>query len=221
MKKVYIVFLASNFKSGKFIRFVTRGRYNHVALSLTPEIAKMYSFARSNYYQPMLGGFEIELPDRYITGVLDVETKICSCEVSDERYEKICKRLSYMTANRGKTHYNALSLLTYPFSRTVKIEHTYTCIDFLTELLGIGQGYTIGRLEQQFSENTVYVGALSKQLMLPIGPPSAEFYSKRSCVVTWAKTIALIAILCGIFVRNVSISTFAQARRRILAMIYS
>jgi|GEM_PF-1156458 len=221
MKKVYIVFLASNFKSGKFIRFITRGRYNHVALSLTPEIAKMYSFARSNYYQPMLGGFEIELPDRYITGVLDVETKICAYEVSDERFEEICTRLGYMTENKRKTHYNALSLLTYPFSRTVKIEHTYTCIDFLTELLGIGQGYTIGKLERQLSDNTVYVGALSNALMLPSVPPSTEFYSKRSIAVTWLKTIVLIAILCGIFVRNVSISSFAQARRRILAIIYS
>ena len=41
MKEIYIVFLASNFRSGQAIRLLTRGDYNHVALSLTPQLDRL------------------------------------------------------------------------------------------------------------------------------------------------------------------------------------
>lgn len=219
MKTVYVVFLASNFKSGRFIRFITGGRFNHVALSLTPEISKMYSFARANYYQPLLGGFEVEQPDRYISPTSDVFVRICAYEVSDERYEDICRRLEYMTENRYKTRYNVLSILTYPFKRSVRIENAYTCVDFLTELLGLGQGYSITRLERRLSNSTIYLGLLSHRVMMPAAAPNMEFYRKQSSFATWCKTAALISILCGHFIQNVSCEIYGRMKHFLRAFL--
>ena len=198
MKEIYIVFLASNFRSGQAIRLLTRGDYNHVALSLTPQLDRLYSFARHNYYQPLLGGFEVEQPERYLHDGQEVQVKICAWPVSEARYEAICARLRYFLHNRARTRYNVLSVLAYPLRRRVELRDTYTCIDFLSELLGIHRQISIRRLERMLESRSIYAGPLSGTLLLPPLPPQEEFFEKKSRVVTYWKTCGLVARLCAL-----------------------
>ena len=198
MKVLYIVFVASNFRSGQAIRLLTRGEYNHVALSLTERLDRLYSFARHNYYQPLLGGFEVERPARYLHGGQEVRVKVCAWPVSDVRYAHICERLRYFVQNRACTRYNFLNVLTYPLHRRIAVRDAYTCIEFLSELLGFRRQISIRRLERLLAGRQVYEGALSGAMLRPPLPPRKDFFEKRSRVVTYWNSCRLVASLCAL-----------------------
>ena len=65
---VYIVFSATPTGMGRLIRKATRNRYNHVSLSLSRDIHKMYTFARLHRTIPLYGGFVVESILRYQIG---------------------------------------------------------------------------------------------------------------------------------------------------------
>ena len=56
-KKIYIVISQTGSIVSKFIRIVTRDRYNHVSVTLDKELNTMYSFGRIYTYNPFIGGF--------------------------------------------------------------------------------------------------------------------------------------------------------------------
>ena len=55
---IYIVFSATPTGMGSLIRKATRNRYNHVSLSLSRDIRKMYTFARLHRAIPLYGGLD-------------------------------------------------------------------------------------------------------------------------------------------------------------------
>lgn len=186
MKKIYIVFIASNFKSGKLIRFFTRGKYNHVAFSNEPYVSELYSFARYNYYESLLGGFGPEYSNRYLSEGRDIKIKVCQYEVTQEHYERIMEKLDYY--GQAKTRYNILSVLTYPFKKQVDLPNTHTCISFMLELLELEKSITINKLEEMLSSNVIYEGNLSNRLSYIAPPDEDEFFVRKNPIVVWGKT---------------------------------
>ena len=186
MKKIYVVFIASNFKSGKVIRFFTRGKYNHVAFSYEPYISEIYSFARYNYYESLLGGFGPEYSNRYLCQGKDIKIKVCQYEVTKEHYERIKEKLDYY--GQARTRYNILSVLTYPFRKQVELPDTHTCISFMLELLELDNRITINKLETMLSKNIIYEGNLSNRLAYFAPPDEDEFFVRKNRFVVWGKT---------------------------------
>lgn len=186
MKKIYIVFIASNFKSGKIIRFFTRGIYNHVAFSHEPYVSALYSFARYNYYESFLGGFGPEYSNRYLSQGKDIKIKICQYEVTEEHYERIKDKLEYY--GQAKTRYNILSVLTYPLKKQVELPDTHTCISFMLELLELDKNITINKLESMLTKDTIYEGNLSDRLSYVAPPDEDEFFVRKNRFKVWGKT---------------------------------
>lgn len=186
MRKIYIVFIASNFKSGKAIRFFTRGKYNHVAFSHEPYISKVYSFARYNYYESFLGGFGAEYSNRYLNEGKDIRIKICEHEVTEEHYARILDKLNHY--EQAKTRYNLLSVLAYPFNKQVDLPDTHTCISFMLELLELDKSITINKLEKNLWKNTIYEGNLSKRLSYRADEDEDGFFEPKNPLVVWGKT---------------------------------
>lgn len=160
MKDIYIVFLASNYKSGKFIRTLTKTKYSHVALSNSPQLTEMYSFSRHYYNTPFVAGFVRELPSRYLCDGTDTPVKVCKISITDERYEWIMKIVRSFMKNREQMKYNFLSALTYPLHRSVKIRDAYICIEFIRMILGIQRFLTIPQLEKQLNGYVIYEGGI-------------------------------------------------------------
>lgn len=179
MKKVYIFFFSTCFKTGTAIRLVTRNKYNHVAFSFTPGTECLYSYARYRYHEPMLSGFGIESTDRYATGA-EVEIRVCELAVSDERYKQIQQRIAHYMEIAAKTRYNFFDLLIYPVWRHhVQLQYTHTCLSFLCELLDMKEIHTIPQLQRLLSANIVYEGLLSAFEKEP-SHGVVDFYERRN-----------------------------------------
>lgn len=160
MKNIYIAFLASNYKSGKFIRFLTRTRYSHVVLSESPQLSEMYSFARQHYNTPFVAGFVRELPSRYLHNGTDTPVKVCKISISDARYEWILSMVRSFMKKQKLMKYNFFSALAYPLHRSVKIPNAYICIEFIRLILGIKHFLTIPQLEKHLRNCVIYEGSL-------------------------------------------------------------
>ena len=98
MKKIYVIFSATDLKIGQMIRFVTRNRYNHCSICLSEDLKRFYSFSRVYRSNPLIGGFVVESPLRYTlssrTGL-----KIVEVEVTDEAYRRVKELIGYMGRN--------------------------------------------------------------------------------------------------------------------------
>ena len=71
---LYIVVSSTPSRMGHFIRRITGQDYNHISVSLDPQLLTMYSFARRYYRTPLFGGFVQETPARYcINGTADCQ----------------------------------------------------------------------------------------------------------------------------------------------------
>ena len=162
MKELYIVFIASNYKTGKTIRFLTGKKYNHVAIALSPELSEFYSFARSNHYEPLSGGYQIESPERYLKGEnVGSEIKVCKIRVSDKKFDRITNKLHQYRLNKDDTLYNFFDIVTYPFKKHLCLKNAHTCVSFVQEVLEIDFFLSIGRLEYILRNNVIYEGKIS------------------------------------------------------------
>lgn len=191
MKNIYVFFIATEFKTGKAIRLLTRGKYNHVAFSFSPSISKLYSYSRYRYYEPLISGFGIEYTDRYTYTREDVKIKVCKYEISDEHYNRIKEKIELYSIKEDETQYNFLDLITYPFNVHIDMEYTHTCISFLLDLLEINNIHTIGQLEKKIGDNTVYEGKLwDYEQTITKGPK--DFFERRGRVTVYKESGKLL-----------------------------
>ncbi|MGI6014051.1 MAG: hypothetical protein ACOX7K_07175 [Oscillospiraceae bacterium] len=201
MKKVYVFFFSTCFKTGAAIRFVTRNKYNHVAFSFAPNTKQLYSYARYRYHEPILSGFGIESTDRYAAGHT-VEIRVCELAVSDERYEQIQQRIEYYTTIAPKTRYNFFDLLLYPiWHHHVELKYTHTCLSFLCEVLDIRGIHTISQLQRQLKANIVYEGPLSGFETEP-SQGQVDFYERRNRAWVMAKNGLTLCGLAASLLKN-------------------
>ncbi|MGN0978699.1 MAG: hypothetical protein ACI4PH_11640, partial [Faecousia sp.] len=64
-KYLYVLFSATPYRMGYWIRRVTGEPYNHVAIATEETLRELYAFARKYYRAPFYGGFVREHPSRY------------------------------------------------------------------------------------------------------------------------------------------------------------
>lgn len=60
MKKIYVILLHTNTIPSKLVRFFTRYKYSHVAISLSRKCDILYSFGRKKIDSIFNGGFVIQ-----------------------------------------------------------------------------------------------------------------------------------------------------------------
>lgn len=164
MKNLYVIFIASNYRTGRLIRFLTGGRYNHVAISLTPDISEFYSFARTNYYEPFSACYQIETPYRYLENCSKpTDIEVCEISVDDDKYSRILERISEYNQKQEKTLYNYFDILAYPFRKHLKLPDAHTCLSFVQELLEENDYMTISGFERKLHYLSVFEGKISER----------------------------------------------------------
>lgn len=194
MKNIYVFFFATQFKTGKAIRLMTRNQYSHVALSFGPDTQMLYSYARYRYHEPLISGFGIEYTDRYSNYGQTVDIKVCEVPVSDELYDRIQRKIEYYKENQSSTRYNFFDVIAYPFSRHVELEYAHTCISFLLELLEIQDVHTISQLEKKLADEVIYEGSLQGFESCPSQSP-IDFFERRGRRLVYAQSAQVFLIL--------------------------
>lgn len=202
MKKVYIFFIATEFKTGKAIRFLTRNTYNHVAFSFTKDGSELYSFARYRYHEPLLGGFGIEYTDRYADTLGDTKIKVCEYSVSDEHYERIKNKIGHFMAHKDEAKYNFLDIVGYPFHVHLKLKYSHTCISFLLDLLERKDVHTIGALERKLRSKSIYEGTLANYVDT-LSEGDIDFYEKRRKRTVCMETLRNAAYIASVFMCSI------------------
>lgn len=132
---IYIVFSATPTGMGSLIRRATRNRYNHVSLSLSRDIRKMYSFARIHRTIPLYGGFVAESILRYQSFAGAARVKICRVEVPEPQFTWLCNRLERLWNEREEYIYNTPAALASLVHLRPAISKAYTCVTFVQTLL--------------------------------------------------------------------------------------
>ncbi len=134
-KVLYVVFSTTPLKIGSMIRAVTGEKYNHVAISFTPDLKRLYSYGRYYKKAPFYGGFVRENAARYQNNGKIADVFVCAVPISKKECFKLKNKLKYMAENHEKYRYNILSAATAPLSKRIMISNCYTCIEFVVSVL--------------------------------------------------------------------------------------
>lgn len=164
---LYIVISSTPYRMGKAIRRFTREPYNHVSISLDPELTQMYGFARRYFHTPFYGGFVRESTSRYRFDGQAATIRLCRIPVTGQQYQQVKTRLETMYGEKERYLYNYFSALAALFRRRLRVQDSYTCIEFATEVLwelGLPvdpeKYYSVGDLEALLRPYAVYTGAI-------------------------------------------------------------
>ena len=163
---VYIVFSATPTGMGRLIRKATRNRYNHVSLSLSRDICKMYSFARIHRAIPLYGGFVVESILRYQSFAGAAKVKICRVEVPEPQFTYLRNHLERLWNEREEYIYNTPAALASLVHLRPAISKAYTCVTFVQgvlvrfQLAGVRDtdSPTVGALERRLAPYVIYEG---------------------------------------------------------------
>lgn len=164
---IYIVFSATPYRMGRFIRAFTGETYNHASIALDRSLSRMYGFARRYYHTPFYGGFVRESLCRYHVNGKAADICICRLPVTGEQYAALEQMLERMEQDAENYLYNHLSAAAAPFRRPVKVKSAYTCVEFCVRILhDLGfdldpeKYYTVGDLQRLLDPCTVYTGPI-------------------------------------------------------------
>jgi len=163
---VYVVFSATPTRMGQLIRFATGHPYNHVSLSLSGDIQRMYSFARYYRRVPLYGGFVEESILRYASFAGQARVKICRIPLDARQQTYLRCHLQRLWDNRTDYIYNTPGALTSLLHRSFFLPKTHTCVTFVSDILsrcqlmdaGQNQCPTIHQLELLLADFSVYEG---------------------------------------------------------------
>ncbi len=168
---VYVVFSATPYKMGRFVRRFTGGRYNHVSVSANRELTELYSFARRYRCAPFIGGFVKESSGRFSADGKTTDIMVCAVPVSASRKEALMKRLAEMKHEREKYIYNFFSAAAVPFRRKIRVKDAYTCVEFTVHMLSLvgysfrGKSYIgIDDLKGQLEKYKIYEGEFPEDM---------------------------------------------------------
>ena len=163
---IYIVFSATPTGMGKLIRGATRNRYNHVSLSLSRDIHKMYTFARLHRTIPLYGGFVVESILRYQSFAGAARVKICRVEVPELQLTWLHNCLDRLWNEREEYIYNTPAALASLVHLRPAISKAHTCVTFVQSVLSRYQlagvteadSPTVRSLERRLTPYVIYEG---------------------------------------------------------------
>ncbi len=161
---LYIVFSNTPYKMGSFIRFFTRGEFNHVSFAFEKELPEMFSFARLKRDTPFCGGFVHEGAERYRNGKRVAKISVCALDIGEEGVMRVRNKIEEMRADAGRYIYNMFSALLVPCKKSVAVRDAFTCVEFVCELLSLA-GYPLAapvysatQLYGQLKEHEIFKG---------------------------------------------------------------
>lgn len=164
-KYLYVLFSATPYRMGRFIRFITGDAYNHVAIGTEEDMTNLYAFARRYYRTPFYGGFVKEHPCRYRHKGICADTRVYRLPLTTRQWNTLQEMLVTMRDQADRYLYNHLSALLAPLHIKVRVRKAFTCAEFAVSVLStLGfdfntrHFYTIGDISDRLESYHFYSG---------------------------------------------------------------
>ncbi|MDL2225662.1 hypothetical protein LJC20_05650 [Eubacteriales bacterium OttesenSCG-928-M02] len=156
-KSIYVVLSKTHTGIGRLIRAFSRYPYSHVSIATTFPIDEMYSFARYHSVAPLMGGFVVEHPHRFLFP--DTDVKIFRLELEEEAYNQAMARLDAFLTHADEYLFNTISIITLLFKRHFYVPKAYVCLEFVMEVLGLSGLTSLKQLEEALAPYEYFTGS--------------------------------------------------------------
>ena len=94
----------------RFIKFFTRYKYSHIAISFDKTCNTTYSFGRKKYNSIIDGGFAVENKDgMFFQKFKDTKCRIFEVNVSKEQYFELKEKINYIKDNEDLYKYDFIN----------------------------------------------------------------------------------------------------------------
>ena len=141
-KKIFVVITQTGTLLSKIVKRVTHDQYNHVSISLSENLDKLYAFGRRHPYNAFVGGFVQETPTGGTFGRFkNTDAIVLEKEIDSLVYDEIKLELERLYKNRNDYKYNYLGLLAGFFGKNIHMKKRYYCSEFVQYIL---QKHNIG-----------------------------------------------------------------------------
>lgn len=135
-RKIYVVISQPTTCLAKCLCFLSRQKYNHVSLALTPTLDEMYSFGRRTLRNPFNGGFIQESINGGIFKQLPkTQAIVLALDVSETAYHDIQDLINSMLQEKHKFNYNYWGLFLAWFRKNYETEYRMYCSQFVRKCL--------------------------------------------------------------------------------------
>lgn len=165
-KYLYVLFSATPYRMGYWIRRITGEPYNHVAIATEETLNELYAFARRYYRAPFYGGFVREHPSRYHHNGITAQVRLYRLPLTERQWDILQALLGPMRRRPDRYLYNHLSALAAPLHRKIRVRDAFTCAEFTVSVLSAlgfdfdpDRFYTIGDIARRLEEYHIYSGS--------------------------------------------------------------
>lgn len=135
-KSLYIVVSQTGTILSRIVKWVTKDKYNHVSIATSEDLEDMYSFGRTNPYNPFHGGFVKEAPTTGTFGrFYKTKAVVVELPVPIDVFNSISEQLRDMYVCRNLYHYNYKGLFLAYFGKVREKKNCYYCSEFVQKLL--------------------------------------------------------------------------------------
>ncbi|MBO5101816.1 MAG: hypothetical protein J6C39_04725 [Clostridia bacterium] len=135
-KSLYIVVSQTGTILSRIVKWVTKDKYNHVSVGTKEDLSDLYSFGRTNPYNPFHGGFVKESPTSGTFGrFYKTKAVVIELPLPVDVYDAIVERLHEMYLTRELYHYNYKGLFLAYVGKTREKKNCFYCSEFVQKLL--------------------------------------------------------------------------------------
>lgn len=132
LKPVFLVLMSGDSIISQGIKFVTKSKYSHVALSFDPTLEKMVSFGVEGSKKGAVGG----LIQENIKKKPDIKFGVFTIFLKEEDWKKLKKNVDAMIMNTGKTVYSYFNIIVSQlFKIPVEFDTAMVCSQFVDKML--------------------------------------------------------------------------------------
>jgi hypothetical protein len=204
-KYIYVIISKTMTIPGRVIRKFTGGQYSHASISLDKNLNEIYSFARLNYYSPLIAGFIRESVSSLSLGKEEgVDVKLYKIPVTNYQFRSIKRTIERFKENSDKYLYNILALVLFPVTE-FNVRDTYICTEFVAKTLAnakikpdklMKNRITPKEIIDALKEYEIYSGSLNEYVKkLSHEDYDGDFFKRENKFYIIAKSIKRIGIL--------------------------
>lgn len=162
-RPVYIMVSQTDTGIARLIRAVTHYPYNHVSLTLDPELSSWYSFARYTQDAPLYGGFIRETPARLLGEQGSTQVRIFRVDIPEKSATELEAMLPLAGRRDSGLIYNHFDAIANALGSRIPVPGCHTCLSFACQVLG-REFVRIEDLCDALSPWEVYEGSLAELL---------------------------------------------------------
>ena len=184
---LYLMISRTDTQIGRIIRVFSRYPYNHVSLSIDPQLREWVSFGRFRKDTPLYAGFIRETAERYLSNDGDTPVRLFRLEISQGKYQQLKGLFANAGYGETKLIYNLYDAIASSVHVKIPITGAYTCLSFASMVLG-KRYMSIRDLNDDLRPCMIYEGPLSS-LVADSGQRDARYFEGLGVLRgTWRTT---------------------------------